>query len=117
MTSVIKSLRSYKIGKYALLDFILSFVGMYYLGPSLLGLESDISLLIALPLGIVLHRLLNIDTPMTTEAFDKGWTDVRIFMLVLLFMAIYIHYKRKIEALLGKLDLSELYDTLISFSN
>lgn len=71
-------LRQYRIGEYAIFDFVASFLGIYLLSPYLsklfLKIRIDIPkknwIFLTLAIGIVAHLLVWNITPMTRDFFD-----------------------------------------------
>lgn len=62
--NLLTTLRSPRIGKFAIFDFVTAFAGMYYLAPYV-GLKPRTGLLLTIPTGLVVHLLLGIETPLT----------------------------------------------------
>lgn len=51
------------MGQFAVFDFAAAFVGMYYLAPHI-KMQRETALWLALPLGIVTHKLIGTETPL-----------------------------------------------------
>jgi hypothetical protein len=94
---LIEFLRQFRILNYAIFDFIVAFVGIYFLAPFLskifLKFRLDIPriswMYFVLPIGIISHLLCGDMTPMTRNFFDpNGHYLLKIFILVLLFLGI-----------------------------
>ena len=93
----IEFLRQFRIGGYAIFDFLAVFLGMYLLSPLLsklfLKIRVDIPkhnwLFLALPIGILVHLLIGNITPMTRDfiALD-GHYILKIFILGLVVMGL-----------------------------
>ena len=93
----IEYLRSFKVGPYAIFDFVVSFIGMYYLAPVLSGLfrifRLDIPqinwLYLILPLGIIFHLIFSQQTPLTKLFLDPtSYFFIKIFILGLLYLGL-----------------------------
>jgi hypothetical protein len=82
-------IRSFKVGQYALFDLVVSYAGMYYLGRSI-GIDTSVSMLLTLPIGVAIHSLLGINTPMTAHVLDQGTTPMRLIVIAMTLMAIYM---------------------------
>lgn len=63
MTEILKSLRSVRIGKFAVFDFATALGGMYFLAPYI-HLDQKRALWLTVPVGVVTHHLLGINTPL-----------------------------------------------------
>lgn len=78
--NIISVLRSVRIGGYALFDFAITFLVMYFVAPYLTKLFRKVNLEIprvswmffAVPLGILVHLLGGINTPLTKYAISPG---------------------------------------------
>lgn len=57
MLEFLGNLRKYRIGRFAIFDFIISFIVFYLL----FGIDG---VLIAVPVGILVHRLCGVETPL-----------------------------------------------------
>lgn len=76
--SILQFLRSFRFGEYAYFDLIVSFLGMYLLGPVLSKLFLKLKIKIpqkswiyfTLPVGIIIHLLVRNSTPMTRDFID-----------------------------------------------
>jgi len=74
----IEYLRQFRLDGYAIFDFIVAFISFYFLSPLLskLFIKMKVSipqknwLLLALPIGIIVHLLVGNITPMTKDFID-----------------------------------------------
>ena len=74
----IETLRQFRLGGYAIFDFAVTFLAIYLLSPLLTKLFRKIRLdiprsswlLLALPIGIIVHLLVGNITPMTRDFLD-----------------------------------------------
>jgi len=62
MSNLLKTVRSVRIGPFAVFDFASSFAGMALLAPKI-GLSREMGLWLALPAGVAAHAVFGIDTP------------------------------------------------------
>ena len=94
---IIDYLRQFKIAGFAVFDFTLAFVGMYFLAPLLTKLfrkiRLDISrkcwLFLTLPISIAVHLIVGNITPMTAGFFDIHSNYIlKIIILCLLILGI-----------------------------
>ena len=76
--SLIETLRTPKIGPFAVFDFVTAFAGMYYLGPKVLGISRRQALWATVPTGIAVHALLGIDTPLNRMVLGPGHTYAKL---------------------------------------
>jgi hypothetical protein len=90
-------LRQFRIGDYAVFDFAVSFLGIYFLAPLLskLCLKLRISipkknwLYLTLPISILTHLLVGNITPMTRDFIDiQNHYLLKICILTLLFFGL-----------------------------
>lgn len=93
----IEFLRQFRIGEYAIFDFVAVFLGFYLLAPLLskifLRLKINIPkknwLFLALPIGIMLHLSVGKMTPMTKDFIDiHGHYILKILIIVLFILGI-----------------------------
>ena len=103
----IEYLRQFRIGEYAIFDFVAAFLGMYLLSPLLSKLFRKIGvdipkynwLFLTLPIAIVSHILVGNITPMTRDFLDMGGHYiVKIVILVLFILGmrgIKLEFKKK----------------------
>lgn len=89
----IEFLRQFRLGGYAIFDFVAVFLGMYLLAPLLsklflklrLNIPKHNWLFLALPIGILTHMLVGNITPMTRDFLDLGSGYIlKIIILLLL---------------------------------
>ncbi len=95
--ATIEFLRQFRIGGYAIFDFVASFVVIYLLAPLLSKLFLKIKLQIpkkswvflTLPIGILTHLLVGSITPMTKNFIDlNGHYILKLVMLALIIFGI-----------------------------
>jgi len=95
--TILEFLRQFRVGGYAIFDFVVSFLGIYLISPRLsrifLKLRLDIPkrnwLFLTLPLSILIHLLVGTITPMTRDFFDiHGHYILKILILGLLIFGI-----------------------------
>jgi hypothetical protein len=63
--SALESLRSVRIGPFAVFDFAASFAGVYFMAP-VVGVSREKALWLTVPLGVVSHVALGTKTPLTS---------------------------------------------------
>jgi hypothetical protein len=94
---IIDYLRQFKIAGYAIFDFTLAFVGMYFIAPLLTKLFRKMRLEISrkswmfltLPISVLVHLAVGNITPMTAGFFDiHGQYILKLVILILLVMGI-----------------------------
>lgn len=61
--SLLATLRSVRVGPFAVFDFVVSIYGMRLLGPYF-GMKPTQAMWLALPIGIAVHKVLGLDTPL-----------------------------------------------------
>jgi len=90
-------LRHFRLGGYAIFDFIMSFLGFYLLAPLLSKLFKKIRidipkinwLYLTLPIGVLTHLLVGTITPMTRDFMDvNGHYFLKVVILGLLIMGL-----------------------------
>ena len=93
----IEFLRQFRVGGYAIFDFAVAFLGIYFLSSLLskIFLKLRISipkknwLFLTLPIGIVVHLMIGNLTPMTKNFIDPhGHYFLKIMILVLFILGI-----------------------------
>ncbi|HRY82094.1 MAG TPA: hypothetical protein P5232_00095 [Candidatus Moranbacteria bacterium] len=93
----IEFLRQFRIGEYAIFDFVVAFLGIYLLSPLLskifLKLRIDIPkknwLFLTLPIGIIAHLIVGKMTPLTRNFMDiHGHYVLKIIIFGLLFLGL-----------------------------
>jgi hypothetical protein len=67
MTSLIKTLRTPRLFGMAIFDLVGSIVGTEFVTYKLLGFKKYTGAILAVPLGIVVHKVLNIDTELNRK--------------------------------------------------
>ena len=63
MATLLETLRGVRVGRFAVFDFVAAHAGMYWLAPHI-GMSRERALWLAVPVGIVTHHLLSIETPL-----------------------------------------------------
>ena len=95
--TTIEFLRQFRIGEYAIFDFIVSFLGIYLLSPILSKIFLKIKIIIpkrnwiflTLPIGFLFHLVFGSITPMTRDILNiHDHYILKIVMLILLFFGI-----------------------------
>lgn len=61
--SLLSTLRSVRVGPFAVFDFVTSIYGMRLLAPYM-GLSPAQGMWLAIPIGIAVHHVLGLDTPL-----------------------------------------------------
>ena len=93
----IEFLRQFRLGEYAIFDFLVSFFGIFLLSPLLskFFLKIRISvpvqswLFLTLPLSILVHWMFGTMTPMTRYFLDlSGHYGLKAIMLILLLLGL-----------------------------
>lgn len=94
---IIDLLRQFRIGPFAIFDFVVSYLGIYLLANRLTAIALKVHLKISrkqwlwlvLPISIVFHLIFAQDTPMTMMVTDiSGFYLVKIVILFMLFMGL-----------------------------
>ena len=90
--TIITKLRSYKIRNFSIFDLVTSFFGMYILHYFFLYKYFSLrkTLKLTLPLSLLVHYILGIDTPLTRMILDpeKFW-PIKFSMIYLLYSIVY----------------------------
>lgn len=93
----IEYLRSFRVGGYAVFDLAASFVGMYILAPWLSRFFLKIGVIVpkenwlflTLPLGILVHLLVGVETLMTKNFIGfQGNYGLKILILIILILGL-----------------------------
>ena len=69
--SLIRELRTLRVGPFAVLDVAASLGAAYWLAPKL-GVSRKAALVAVIPVGVLVHELLGIDTPLNRMIFGRG---------------------------------------------
>lgn len=69
--SILEYLRSFRIGGFAVFDFVMALLGMYLVAPYL-GISRNTALLLSVPLGIVAHEIVGIRTPFNKFVIESN---------------------------------------------
>jgi hypothetical protein len=81
-------LRSFRLGQFAIFDFVLSFVAMYWIGVQV-GHPRRF-LYATLPFSVLAHWTVGTDTPLTRMALDAGHYGVKVVLLWLAYQALLV---------------------------
>lgn len=90
-------LREFKIGQFAIFDFVLAYLGIYLLAPVLTKYFAKIHLNInrtgwlwlTLPIGVLFHIAFSTQTPLTKMVLDpKGFYTIKLIILFMLYMGL-----------------------------
>ncbi len=81
-------LRSFRIGQFAVFDFVVSYVAMWLLAPYL-RISRVSALLIMIPLSVVVHKFIGRVTPLTQMVMGAGHMSVKLLTLFMLVAAVY----------------------------
>lgn len=92
--NTIEFLRSFRLGPFAIFDFVMTYLVAYLLGPYLkkvgIPLSREQFLYLALPLSVVAHLIFKQDTPLTQMTLDPKaywlWKGLLLFMLCMAFV-------------------------------
>jgi hypothetical protein len=68
--SLIKELRKPRVGPFAVFDFVASLGVACWLAPKI-GVSRKAALIGAIPVGVLVHELLGIDTPLNRKIFGR----------------------------------------------
>ena len=87
-------LRQYRIFNFAIFDLTLAFLGMYLIAPLLSRLMRMIGVnvpeinwvILALPIGVIVHLLLHTMTPMTKNFIDPSDHIILKIVIIVLFI-------------------------------
>jgi hypothetical protein len=63
VAGLLETLRSVRVGRFAVFDFVTAHAGMYWLAPRI-GISHERALWLTIPIGIATHHLLGIETPL-----------------------------------------------------
>lgn len=94
---ILTFLRQFRLLDYAIFDFIVSFLGIYLLSPTLSKMFRKIRieipkinwLFLTLPIAIISHILVGVITPMTKDFLDvNGHYLLKIIILFLLVLGL-----------------------------
>jgi len=94
---IFETLRLFKIGPFAIFDFVISYLGIYLLAPALSKLALKIKLHISrtqwlwlvLPLSILIHLLFGQRTPLTQMVINpNNFYLLKILIIFMLFMGL-----------------------------
>lgn len=69
--SLIDTLREPKIGGLAVFDLVSAFTGMWFLAPHL-GISRERALWATIPVGLAVHQVLGIETPLNRRVLGPG---------------------------------------------
>lgn len=95
--SIMEFLRQFRIGKIALFDLTLAYVGIYFLSPWLTKLAKKINLSIGrkewlwltLPIGVITHLLIGQETALNKMLFNiNGNYLSKIILIFMIYMGL-----------------------------
>lgn len=90
--TLVNQLRSYKIMSFAAFDFIVSYISMYLIG-KYFKLDTTKMMLAVVPLSLIIHTMIGLETPLTRSVFSpKSTRDFIILAMVM--VNDYFLYKR-----------------------
>ncbi len=90
-------IRSFRVGGYAIFDFVVSFIGIYLLAPFLSLLFSKLNirisrkswLFLTVPLSVVFHLLFGSYTQLTKDVIDMGGHySLKLLLITLLILGL-----------------------------
>ena len=94
MSGVIDSLRSVRIGGSAAFDFVTSLLIAHLIAPYL-KINRTAALLLTIPLGILVHELFSIKTPLNSLLFESENCTARLLIGALLVAGVYYLFAKK----------------------
>jgi len=92
--NLLEFFRQFRVGEYAIFDFVVAFVGVWLLSPLLskifLKIRIDIPkqnwLFLTLPLSILFHLIFRASTPLTKDFISIGDHYILKIVIILLFI-------------------------------
>jgi hypothetical protein len=91
MGDLLDNVRSVKVGGFSIFDILLAIIPAYFAAPYL-KMSRRSAMLLIIPFGIVVHKLVGINTPLNKMMFEPGNVVVKIIVLTLLLSGIYYFY-------------------------
>ena len=88
MASLIDTLRSVRIGPFAIFDFVASLIGMYFIA-HYFKINKVGLLLLTVPIGVLVHVLFGTKTALNKMLFEEGNKIAILVVLVLLVSGLY----------------------------
>ncbi len=94
---IISVLRQFRIGPFAVFDFLLAYLGIFLLAPTLTKYFAKIHfyftrgdwLWLTLPIGLLVHFLFGLHTPLVKMVTDhSGFYTIKFLVLLMLFMGL-----------------------------
>lgn len=89
---LITQLRSYKLFSFALFDFIASYVFMYFLG-LYFNLDTTKLMLSVIPLSLIIHKAIGLETPLTKSVFSPKHTRDYIIIFIVFINEFFLYRK------------------------
>ncbi|MFA6006608.1 MAG: hypothetical protein WC764_02695 [Candidatus Paceibacterota bacterium] len=94
----IEFLRSYRVGPFAIFDFALSYVAVYFLAPYLsklfalvgISINREQWLWLTLPIALITHLVFRIDTPFTRMMLDPSGGYIAKFVIIFMLIMVYV---------------------------
>lgn len=94
--SIIDTLRSVRIGPFAIFDFAMSFLGAYLIAPYL-KIDRRAALLLIVPIGVLVHELVGRRTVLNKLVFESECHTARLVVAGLTIVGLYLINKNKTE--------------------
>lgn len=97
LMNIITYLRQFRLFGFAIFDFTAAYVGIFLLSPVLtklakrlrLNLTTRHWLRLTLPIGVLVHLIFKIQTPLVEEVLDlHGHYLIKVILLVMIFMGL-----------------------------
>lgn len=100
---IIELLRSYRIGPFAIFDFAISYIAIYFLAPCLSKLFAKIGvrinreqwLWLTLPIALITHLIFSPNTPFTKMFFNLSGGIIPKLIIVLMLVMVYLRRDNK----------------------
>jgi hypothetical protein len=80
--SLIQALREPKVGPFALFDVSTALAGAWILGPKI-GVPRERALFAAIPVGVLVHELFGVSTPLNRMVFGPGNAAAKLLVAAL----------------------------------
>ncbi len=95
---IITFLRSFRIGPFAIFDFAISYIAMYFLAPylsklfALIGIHVNTEqwLWLTLPIALFFHVVFSINTPLTKMFLDSSGGITAKLVVVFMLLMVYL---------------------------
>jgi len=87
----IEALRAIRLGPFAVFDFAMTYLVVFFIGPHLrkvgIPISREQAMYLALPISVVTHLAFGVDTPLTRMVLDSQgyfiWKGIIISMIIL----------------------------------